>query len=264
MNDDLLRALGRQQRDDLEEAFEHPPPELDELRRPFDEDERADILDRVFEQIDASSGATGPALSSDESDSSSDGQTSGSEPIQLASRRRTFVATVVAAVAVAAGLLLWWAMPTRESKGLVATVPAYAFSHLQGGIAGQRSEPTDAAASPDGVPELKLRADSNIDWLLTPAKPVSRPIGVALLARSDAGELRFAPRLDAEVSDRGAVLLRGPLDRYIVLTPGSWALTLLVAEPELLPEGAAVAAEVGADSGPWRRLELRVIIVGDE
>jgi hypothetical protein len=160
----------------------------------------------------------------------------------------------------AAATLVWWGWPESGSeRQLVASVPAYAFTQLGGEVAQKRSAPdasTDAA-----VPELKLRADSNIDWVLTPAKPTADPIGVALLARSDAGPTQFVAHLDVDVSEQGAVRLRGSLDRYVALAEGQWTLTLFIAGPEQLPSDAGVASE---GAGPWQNLTLRVIIVADE
>jgi hypothetical protein len=129
---------------------------------------------------------------------------------------------------------------------------------MQGGIAEQRSDPTGPTGT---VAELKLHPDSAIDWVLTPARPIRDPLGVALLARSDAGELRFVGHLDAEISEQGAVRLQGPLDHYVVLAPGDWTVKLFVATPDELPSDADEASE---HTARWRSVALRVIIVVDE
>ena len=142
---------------------------------------------------------------------------------------------------------------------LVASLPSYTFAELDGGIAEQRSDPNPAVDAE--MPELKLRANSKINWVLTPEKPTQSSIGVALLARSDAGETVFVPRLDVQISEQGAVRLRGPLDQVIALAVGGWTLTLFIAGPNELPSDAGGASD---GAGPWQKLELRVIIVADE
>jgi hypothetical protein len=71
----------------------------------------------------------------------------------------------------------------------------------------------------------------------------------------------FVPKLDVEVSERGAVRLRGRLDQWITLTPGDWSLRLFVATLDELPTEAAATSE---QAGAWRSLDVRVIIVAGE
>lgn len=240
MSDDLLRALGRHQREALESPESSEQAE-DELSRPFDEAEQAEILDGLFERLDEKPSVAAP-----------DEPRPAAEVIPL--RRWPAVALLLAAAA--AALLIWWVIPKRSSKPMVATVPAYEFTKLEGGLADQRSESPDPSQTP--VPVLKLQSDSEIEWVLTPAEPVRDELGVSLSARSEGGETRFVPRIDAQVSEVGAILVSGPLNRHVELSPGSWLIDLLVAEPDALPE------QPGADQGPWRRLSLRVIIVESE
>ncbi|HLT38321.1 MAG TPA: hypothetical protein VK034_18675, partial [Enhygromyxa sp.] len=177
--------------------------------------------------------------------------------VRLPARRRwLLVGTVVAAAAAAA--LIWSVIPSGgRDRELVASVPPYAFTRLDGGAVATRSDhdPTTAA-----VPELELHPSSSIDWVLTPAEPTRDPIGVSLLAESST-DRTFVPTLDVEVSERGAVRLRGRLDRWITLTPGDWSLRLFVATPDQLPsEADATSERVGA----WRSLDVRVTIVAGE
>ena len=144
--------------------------------------------------------------------------------------------------------------------GPVASVPDYTFTQLDGGIAGTRSDPIGGGVPEQGVPELKLHADSSIVWVLTPAEPTDRPVAVALLARSDAGAVEFVAPLEIEVTDSGAVRLLGSLAEHIDLAVGAWTLTVLVASPDELPSAAAEVAE----PGPWRSLTVRVNIVAHE
>ncbi len=217
MTDELLTALVRAQREALDEK--------DELSRPFDQGERAAILDRAFTRIEAAA--------------------SPSNVVELAPRwHGAFIGSLLAVAA--AATLVWWSWPEPEHE-MVASVPDYSFTQLGGGIAQQRSEPLSVDAD---MPELKLRANSNIDWVLTPATPTRDSIAVALLARSDAREVIFVPTMDAQISQQGAVRLRGPLDRHISLADGGWTLTLFIRASD--------------SAGPWQSLALRVIIVGDE
>lgn len=243
MNDDLLRALGRGQRAELDREPEFD--ELDELARRYDQDERASILDAVFDRVEAPTEDASPP-----------------KVIELASRRRLIVSGAVVAAAAALALALWAAPnPTPHDPGPLAVVPPYTITQLSGGFAHQRSEPaTDPAAS-----ELTLHADSTIDWVLTPAEPTDTALALALLARSDLGDTHFTAPLDAEISSSGAVRLRGPLNRHVELEAGSWSLTLLIAEADDLPSPAAATWKLASGHpGPWRSVTIRVIIVADE
>ena len=242
MSDDLLKALGRQQRADLERGGEPSSADDDDASSPFDERERADLLDAVFARVDE----TAPAGS--ESD----------KVIPLAGRRRAPLIASVLAVA-AAATLVWWAWPEPGPEhGPIAQVPEYTFTQLEGGIAEQRSDNTDGLDGP--VPELELRPDSVIKWGLTPAEPTKDPIAVALLARSTGGETRFVAPIEAQISEFGGVRIRGPLDELVALTPGQWTITLFVAPLEQLPTDAN---DTEGDAR-WRTLTLRAIIVADE
>lgn len=245
MSDDLLSMLGRKQRKDLEDGGE-PSSEDDALARPFDADTRAAILDEVFARVDEAAAAPEPAEPS--------------RVVQLPPRSRR--ALIGIPLAVAAALALLWGSrpkPSPEPNELVAMVPTYTFTKLEGGIATRRSEPEPTPAA--AVPELELRASSTIDWVLTPAQPTQGPIGVALLARSDAGATQLVPRVAAEISPQGAVRLRGRLDALLDLAPGGWTLTLLIAAPDRLPTRVDA---VDDEPAPWRSLAIRVIIVADE
>lgn len=263
MSDDLLPALGRKQREDLDAgaSLGLAPQrgtglEDDALTRPFDDDERAAILDAMFERVDQVDRVD--RVDRVEAAATVSPSPRPSNVVELAARRRGVLIGSVLAVAAAATLVWWVGSGAGPEHELVASVPAYTFTQLGGGIAEQRSEPHEVDAA---MPELRLRADSNIDWVLTPAKPTQAPIGVALLARSDAGATLFVPRLEAQISEQGAVRLRGPLDQHVTLAVGHWTLTLFVAGPDELPTDAGIASD---DAGPWQNLALRVIIVADE
>lgn len=238
MTDDLLHALGRKQRADLER-------EGPSLVEPFDERERADILDAVFDRGDETATATAP----------------NSEPgkvVQLGARRRAPLIASVLAVA-AAATLVWWAWPERGPEhSPIARVPEYAITELEGGIAEQRSDDTDALDDP--MPELELRSDSVIKVVLTPAEPGTSPVVVALLARSEAGDTKFVSPVEAELPEGGAVRIHGPLSELVTLEPGSWTVTLFVAPPEQLPRDASDTS----DDARWRSVSFRVIMLADE
>lgn len=257
MTDDLLSLLGRKQRDDLDEPLDGAS-EQDPLTRPFDDDERAAILDALFERVEeqTSEGAAERDESATRNQPVARAEPAPSNVVSLASRSRRVLVGSVLALAAAAAVVVWFV--PRSEPNTVAMVPDYAFTKLGGGVAVQRSDDNPLAAE---LPELTLRLDSTIDWVLTPAQPTQAPVGVALLARSDAGARVFVPRLAAERSAQGAVRVRGRIGELVELELGSWTLELLVAAPEQLPTNADAAAETEA---PWRRLSLRVIIVADE
>jgi hypothetical protein len=237
MTDDLLSVLGRKQREDLDREGE-PSSEDDMLVRPFDADERAAILDAVFERVDQ------PALAAE--------QPGPSNVVPFRARRGALVGSLLTLAAAAA--VVWWVWPAEPEQ--IAMVPAYTFSQLDGGVAEVRSDPSSATDT-----ELRLRPNSTIHWVLTPAEPIQGPVGVALLATSDTGSTQFAPHLEVEVSPQGAMRLRGRLDEHVALAPGSWTVTLFIAPPDHLPSSADAARD---DPARWRSLSLRVIIVADE
>jgi hypothetical protein len=250
MSDDLLSVLGRNQREDLEREDEGAS-EHDALERPFDEEERASILDAVFDQLDHSSAA--PEMVAPVAE-----QPAASNVVPLRARRGALAGGLLTLAAAAAAAVVWWSWPGGEPEQL-AMVPAYTFTKLGGGVSEVRSD--RSPATDVAVPELRLRPNSSVDWWLTPEQPIRGPIGVALLARSDTGSTQFVPHLNVEVSEQGAVRVRGRLDEHVALAPGNWTVTLFIAAPEQLP-GSAEAAD--DDPARWRSLSLRATIVADE
>lgn len=243
MDDELLRALGRSQREDLEAPPDAAPadPRWDELLEPFDDDTREQLLDAVFEQVAATTSPTRER-----------------EPapvIDLSARRRWSVVGLLISAAAAVGLGIWWARDTTNpTRDAVALLPDYTTSSLHGGQASQRSDPRDS------VEALRMRSTEAIDWVVTPAEPIRESITVALLAEPTSGPALFVAKLDAQISESGAVRLRGPLDRFVALTPGSWTLTLLIAGSDQPP---AELAELNTEaSATWQRVSVRVNIVG--
>jgi hypothetical protein len=243
MSDDLLSVLGRKQREDLQREAE-ASSEDDALARPFDADERASILDGLFERVPEE------AVAAPE-------QPGPSNVVPLRVRRGALVGSLLTFTAAAAAAAVWWSWPGGEQEQ-IAMVPAYTFTKLGGGVAELRSDRSPATDAE--LPEQELRPTSTIDWQLTPAQPAQGPIGVALLARSDTGSTQFVPRLAAEVSEQGAVRLRGRLDEHVALAPGTWMVTLFIAAPEQLPS----SADAADDTARWRSLSLRVIIIAPE
>src|SRR5689334_7142234 len=173
MSDDLLSALGRHQREDLEREGE-PASEDDTLARRFDADERMSLLDAVFDRVE-------PVASGHVATRSEEPGPSNVVPFRV--RRGALVCSLLT-LAAAAAMVVWWAWPGSEPEQL-AMVPTYSFTKLGGGVAEVRSDPN--AATNAAQPELRLRPNSTIDWQLTPAQPIQGSIGVALLARSDTG-----------------------------------------------------------------------------
>lgn len=260
MTDELLRALGRHQREDLAkhsdgEASVPAGDDEDELARPLDEGERAQILDGLFDRLDGEDEAPAEAKSEIAPEPKPE---AGGQVIELDSRRRrtVIVGTLVSAAAAAALIFFGRSLLDPDPSTLVASVPDYTITSLEGGSAAQRSAPEDAA--PGELPSLELRADDEILWVLTPSEPTHEPVAVAALARSEAGEQRFVPRLEVERSGPGALRLRGPLSSHLELDPGVWTIELFVAEPEQLPRAADES-----ERGPWRRLEIRVTITAE-
>ncbi len=232
MNDELLDALGREQRDDLERptqlADEGSPAE-----RPFEDSERASIVEAVFDQIDQAA----PAHET-------------SDVVELPRHRRRWVTIAAAVAAAAAAVLLWTNL--RPKGGDAAAVPPYTITQMWGDVATVRSD-----AEGDAV--LRFFADAEVDWVVTPQRIETRAVALAILADPIDGsqEAVLATPVPAAASTEGALRLRGPLSHFIALTPGRWQLSLYIAPPDQLP-ASVTAAKAG---GAWRVVERTVEIV---
>lgn len=266
MDDDLLRALGRHQRQDLE-APEDPLPADDpwyDAARPLDDAERDRMLAAVLAATDeprhvAQAHADAPAGASEPEHADAPAHESASPPRpapvldleRARERRRTAIALVMGLAAVVALVLFGVRQLGREPGPEVVRLPEYATSQLRGGTALVRGD----APSPDAV--LVLAASDELDWIVTPAEPVREPLDVALLAEPADGEAIFVPHVDAVTTEAGVVRLRGRLDRFVVLAPGSWTLTLLIGGRGELPS-APEQARTGEPR--WRRATIRVTV----
>jgi len=222
VDDELLRALGREHRRAEREAdaamaegtdtTAEPAFETD-FFRPLSADERASVLDAAFERIDAEQAG------------------SSVEPAARASGRGRTIAVIGAALAMAAALVLWIARPQAPS----GTLPGYTLTTLRGGTSDVRSDPTQVNR------ELVLQGDRPIEAVLTPSKSIDGELAVTVVARSTDGRRVFAPVDAAEISENGAVRLKGPLSRFARLEPGDWEVTLVVSPAGDRPEDAEVA-----------------------
>jgi hypothetical protein len=242
MDDQLLRALGRHQREDLD-APDVPVAADDpwrEAEQPLADDERERMLDAVFAAVDA------PIASA-------------SEPpvapvIELATRRRRPLIGVVLGLAAALGLLTfgWREFGSRDEIG-GTRLPEYATAHLRGGPASQRGD------TPDPPTTLTLTATDDIDWILAPSEPTDITLAVALLAEPEQGEPILVTDIDPGRSQSGVVRLRGRLDHIVALTPGIWTLTVLIAERGELPTEVEQAS--ASEAASWRAASVRVTVV---
>jgi hypothetical protein len=242
MDNDLLHALGRHQREDLDS----PAPSIadgelddDDLLRPFDDASRDALLDAVFS--DAARDSLAPPAA---------------KVISLSSRRAAVIGLLLASAA-ALAVVVWWSgdrSPTDRHEA-VAMLPEYTTSQLRGGQASQRGEPDERA-------QLTLTPTDEIDWIVTPAEPVEGRPGVVLVAERDDDRALFVAEPGATISDSGAIRLRSKLDQLFGsqadrLEPGEWTLTLLIAPAGDLPSNLADAR---ASVGRWQRVSVRVTI----
>ena len=263
MDDELLRLLGHHQREDLEGSAE-----LEDAPAPYAGVEREELLDDLFAKLEAEpSGAQAelapvpsaaePVPSAAEPvPSAAEPVLSAAEPVpsskvvELAPRRarqRNLILLGSLSTAAAASLLLWWGMRDPQTEVVVAQLPEYSISRLQGGVAATRGE---------GKPEASkiVRPDTSIDWVFTPARPVPAALAVAIHAESTSGEELLVAPVEADISSDGAVRIRGRLSEHLVLAPGSWTLRVLLATPAELPE---TLAEL---DGParWQDIEFQI------
>lgn len=254
-DDELLRSLGAAQREE-EAAVRAEGGTPDEpwapALEPFSGRERERLLDDVFSSLDGDADAdTGQTQADTEpGDGAAEGAVDPSSPAGakvVTMRRRAVIVAVLAAAAV---LALWLGLRDRDAT-VVASLPEYEVMRLQGGIAEQRGdEPT----------RLRMAPDATIDWILTPVRPTTEAVGLAILARPSGGGPALFARADAEVSATGSVRLQGKLSDTLSLRPGRWQVTLIVAPDADLPADANAATR----AGPWRTESFEVEIVGPD
>ncbi len=227
MADELLQSLGKQQR----ELDESDPPLADAVAG----DEGEALLDGLFEELDAKPATEGSAPEAEPA-----------EVVELPRKRSAMWATAGVVFAAAAALVLWFATRTAAPPEL----PQYTAVTITGGPAAVRG---DHDAVQDVV---KLRNPSDtIDWRVAAESPVEQEIAVSLLASQNGGKTVFAAVADAKISGSGSVRLRGPLDRFIELTPGSWSVDIVIS-----PASYAPTESTGAASDKWQRVSIEVII----
>lgn len=232
MSDELLKALGRTQREDDAAGQPSGDTSIESLVSPIDNEEASSLLNDVFATVDAA----------DESKPAEPEPEPGNV-VELAPRRgRVWVA---AAVAIAAAMLLWvFVRPSAPS------LPAYTAVSIAGGPADVRSGDESIKTA------LTLTAaDDPIDWRFAPAAPADG-VAVAILAKSATGETRFTKVESAEIAASGSVKMHGPLDRFIALEDGVWTVDVLFATLGALPADANKAAA----GGDWQSHRIQVTI----
>jgi hypothetical protein len=242
MADELLRALGMRQAVD--------PDGSDEVRallRPFEAEERAALLDAVFEQVDRE------AAVADAEPRPATPQPSATV-VELAPARGSRWVWIAAVTAIAAALLLWLGLrgPGPVTPG--EAVPSYAATRLDGGSATMRSSETAAPSS------ISLTTDASIDWIFTPRAPVRTPVAAAVLATSAGQPAVLARPAALEVTEEGVVRISGRLAESLPLAPGTWSVTVLIGDPATLPRTAAEAEHEAEQAGAWSRVSFEVKI----
>lgn len=231
MSDELLRALGRVQREDDAAGLPSGAELSESLTSPIDDTEAASLLDDVFAAVDAQHSEA------DETEAPP------TEVVELAPRRaRVWVAL---AVAVAAAALLW--VVARPSTQMI---PEYSAVSIAGGPAEVRGSDASVQST------LALTAPGDVvDWRFAPATP-NPAVDVGILVRSSDGDTRFVEVESAEVRESGAVRIHGPLDEIVALAPGEWTVDVLFAAPGGLPADAKAAAA----GGDWQSHRIQVTI----
>lgn len=229
MADELLRALGRRQR----EVAEHDS----HLGDAVEGDAGEALLDGLFDALDA--GAEPKA------DLGEQKPTAASNVTELP-RRSSWWGVAAVGLAAAAALVLW-----ISSRGPnVSALPTYRAVVVAGGPSEVRGAKDDVATRV----ELSSPTDA-IDWRFSAASTVEQDVAVGLLATSGAGDVVYSRAVAAEITDSGSVALRGPLDSFIALDPGDWTVEVLVAAADAVPDSADEA-----QASDWQRLPIEVMI----
>lgn len=222
MDDDLLRALGRHQREDLEV----PPPASEPLR----EDEADALLDAVFARVDAGQ--------ADDAKEPTAPPVELAPVIDLAARRRQrtmgIVLALAAALVLGVGLVVLLGQG-RNDAPQVASLPSYATSELRGGPALTRSDERPS--------ELTMTASDQLDWIITPAQAPAHALELGLLIEpADApADARWITKVPATITESGVIRIRAPLAELAELEPGAYAITLIIAAQGGLPSDREAA-----------------------
>lgn len=257
--DELMRMLGRSQREALEEEALVP------AQGSLDDETRESMVDAVFEQLGSGSSAEALAVEPAGADEGaldegtrqtatvvplhqSEGR-SGAEPSSGAApeRSRSWRVVLGPLVAVAAALVLWWTLTPSDVGPDDRGLPGYAISRLEGGAAEVRGDSSSES--------LVVRPDSVIDWVFTPERPVSGPLVVVLRATSRERSAVVDARVDARISAQGGIRLQGSLADHIALTPGEWTMKVLVGRSGAPPDELSPAAP-----STWQLVEFALII----
>jgi hypothetical protein len=156
-------------------------------------------------------------------------------PISAASttkRRRAVAAAVLAPLALAAGLLLYVAVPSRS------TLPVYQLD-VTGGAQPLRNAPSAPAA------HVSLAPGSQLEIVARPSTAVAE----AVMARTFfvRGEDIHPWNPTMEISPEGAVRATAPPSSWANLTPGMWDLVVLIGRPDALPADTNAAKQWIAD-----------------
>ncbi|MBZ5712898.1 hypothetical protein [Nannocystis pusilla] len=160
------------------------------------------------------------------------------EVVPLRGRGRA-LALAGAAAALAAALLLW------RSTAPVGDLGAYDVTVRNAAVQAMRS--SDGAAAVD-----RYRLDSEIDWVLSPERDVSRVVELRVVARAAGGWEELVTPVYTR-SPAGALRIRGRLDAVLPLKPGRWQLAFVVS--------AAGAAPTSASAVPRAVAEREAIVV---
>lgn len=223
MADELLRALGKRQR------------ELDEARPQLSDAVEGEageaLLDGLFEQLDAEPLRPEPTPA---------------KVTELPRKRSALWAATGVVLAAAAALVLWFASQSPAS----APLPPYGVDMVAGGPATVRGERETSEA------KLVLTSPSDgIEVQLSTAAPHDREIAVSVLATASDGRTVFSRAPSVVVSASGSVRMRGPLSDFVSLSEGSWMVEIVLAPAEDAPESAEDVVE-----GDWQRIPFEVII----
>lgn len=235
MDDELLSTLGRLRRDELAEPSAEADP-VHAAEAPLTNTERTRVLEAVFAKLDA-----------DEPEPST------SAAKVIAPSRWRSGALVGAVLAIAAALVLVIARPSMHHDDELSALPGFTITRLEGGASALRSDPAQGL--------LRLRSVSDaIDIVITPDVRVHEHLAVVVVARGDDGERRMATITDVvERSPDGALRIRGPLDRFVVLAPGTWTIEWLVGRAGAEPTTLAALDDAKA-ARAWRSVTMEAII----
>ncbi len=261
MADELLKGLGRLQRAQQAEsaaAGARDDADTDELLRPLDAAEQAEILAGLLEPREQAASPAPTLALTPVAEASEPTKIAGhadaggaSNVVPLVRPPRRWIAGVTALAAAAALFLVL--RPGGPAEGL----PLYGVTQASGEAVVRGDGPATAST-------LVVRPGTTVDLIVTPASAIRGPVDLRVVASQGEQHRWIDVTAVRSTSADGVIRLRGRAGAWLDLPPGTWTLTLVIGRPDRLPADLAAyaaAADRPQDHG-WQLQRVEVQVEG--